>query len=328
MKDITIRKILEIKAMPFELTVIAGEKGLDRKIDSPELNRPGLAIAGFYDVFSHDRIQILGITECSFLKNLNIEERLSRLTRMFEFQIPCFIITSGQEVGREFNKIADEHHVPVMKTPIPTSRFSAMLSYYLEMEFAPSCTIHGVLLDVYGMGVLIVGMSGVGKSESALELVERGHRLVADDVVILRRISKNLLIGTSSELLKHNMEIRGLGIIDVEKLYGVGAIRDEKKVNLLVQLEKWESNKEYERLGIEEKKRAIFDVEIPEYRIPVEPGRNLAILIEVAALQQRLAHQGYVTGKEFNKMLIDRIQQKKTRQSMKNGPDALGMSGE
>ena len=315
MKDITIHKIFEEKGKALELTIIAGEKGLENKVESPELNRPGLAIAGFYDVFSHDRIQILGITECSFLKNLDSEERKKRLSRMFEFQIPCFIITSGQEVGAEFLNLADERQVPVMKTPIPTSRFSGMLSYYLELEFAPSCTLHGVLLDVYGMGVLIVGMSGVGKSETALELVERGHRLVADDVVILRRISKNLLIGTASEILKHNMEIRGLGIIDMEKLYGVGSTRDEKKVNLLVHLEKWETNKEYERLGIEEKKRTIFDVEIPEYRIPVEPGRNLAILIEVAALQQRLAHQGYNPAKEFNRKLIDQILQKKQNQN-------------
>jgi HPr kinase/phosphorylase len=307
MPGISIKKILERIGKDLEIKILAGEKGLDNLVESPELNRPGLAIAGFYEVFSHDRIQILGITECSFLRNLNKEERLIRLSRMFEFKIPCFIITSGQKVGDEFLEIADRNDVPMMQTPIPTSRFSGMLSYFMEMEFAPSCTIHGVLLDVYGLGVLLVGISGVGKSEAALELVERGHRLVADDVVILRRISKNLLIGTASEILKHNMEIRGLGIIDVEKLYGVGSIRNEKKVSLLVHLERWELNKEYERLGIEELTRTIFDVEIPEYRIPVEPGRNLAILIEVAALQQRLIHQGYNPAKEFNKNLIELI---------------------
>ncbi|MBN1900835.1 HPr(Ser) kinase/phosphatase [Candidatus Sumerlaeota bacterium] len=310
MPGINIGKLVERTGKDLELNILAGVKGLDNLIESPELNRPGLAIAGFYEVFSHDRIQILGITECSFLRNLEKEERKNRLSRMFEFTIPCFIITSGQKVGDEFLEIAERKNVPVMQSPIPTSRFSGLLSYFLEMEFAPSCTIHGVLLDVYGLGVLLVGISGVGKSEAALELVERGHRLVADDVVILRRISKNLLIGTASEILKHNMEIRGLGIIDVEKLYGVGSIRNEKKVSLLVHLEKWELNKEYERLGIEELKRTIFDVEIPEYRIPVEPGRNLAILIEVAALQQRLIHQGYNPAVEFNKNLIDRILKK------------------
>ena len=310
MPGINVRKILEKQGKALELTVTAGEAGLDNTVQSPELNRPGLAIAGFYDVFSHDRIQILGITECSFLKSLNPLERSTRLSKMFEFEIPCFIITSDQKVGPELLGLADKHNVPVMQTPIPTSRFSGMLSYFLEHEFAPSCTVHGVLLDIYGVGVLIVGISGVGKSETALELVERGHRLVADDVVILRRISKNLLIGTASDILKHNMEIRGLGIVDVEKLYGVGSIREEKKVSLMIHLEKWDLSKEYERLGIEEKKRTIFDVEISEYRIPVEPGRNLAILIEVAALQQRLLYHGYNPAKQFNERLINRIRQK------------------
>ncbi len=317
----TVRKMLEAKGKVLELTLIAGGGGLDNPIESPELNRPGLAIAGFYEVFSHDRIQILGNTECSFLKGLDENERSSRLSRMFEFQIPCFVITSGQDVSPEFCSLTNEHNVPVMCTPIPTSRFSGMLSFYLENQFAPSCTIHGVLLDVYGMGVLLVGSSGVGKSEAALELVERGHRLVADDVVILRRISKNLLIGSASDILKHNMEIRGLGIIDIEKLYGVGSIREEKKISLLVHLEKWDPNKEYERLRMEEIKHAIFDVEIPEYRIPVEPGRNIAILIEVAALQQRLLTRGYNPAREFNENLLQRIRQKSaTRNTRATSP--------
>jgi len=313
MPGLSVRKLLEQKGRELELTVVAGEGGLDHRIESPELNRPGLAMAGFYDVFSHDRIQILGITECSFLRSVDAGERKKRLTRMFEFEIPCFIVTSGREVSSELLELADLNNVPIMSTPIPTSRFFAMLSYYLEHEFAPSCTIHGVLLDVYGVGVLIVGISGVGKSETALELVERGHRLVADDVVILRRISKNLLIGSASEILKHNMEIRGLGIIDVEKLYGVGSIREEKKVNLLIHLEKWDPEKRYDRLGMEESRRNIFDVEIPEYRIPVEPGRNLAILIEVAALQRRLNYQGYNPAREFNRNLLQRIKDKSVR---------------
>lgn len=311
MSGISIGKLLEKKGRALEMQVVAGREGLDNRVESPELNRPGLAIAGFYDVFSNDRIQILGITECSFLRKLDPADRLARLIRMFEFPIPCFIVTSGENVTPEFLNLANDNNVPIIRTPMPTSRFSGMLSNFLEMEFAPSCTIHGVLLDVYGMGVLLAGISGVGKSETALELVERGHRLVADDVVILRRISKNLLIGGASEILKHHMEIRGLGIVDVEKLYGVGSVREEKKVSLLIHLEKWEQNGDYDRLGIDEKTRTIFDVEIPEYRIPVEPGRNLAILIEVAALQQRLRYQGYNPASEFNKTLQQRIQQKK-----------------
>ncbi len=311
MAGISIGKLLEKKGRALEMHVVAGYDGLDNRVESPELNRPGLAIAGFYEVFSNDRIQILGITECSFLRKLDPVDRQARLSRMFEFPIPCFIITSGEEVTPEFFNLANKKNVPIIRTPMPTSRFFGMLSNFLEMEFAPSCTIHGVLLDVYGMGALLTGISGVGKSETALELVERGHRLVADDVVILRRISKNILIGGASEILKHHMEIRGLGIVDVEKLYGVGSVREEKKISLLINLEKWEQNADYDRLGIDEKTRIIFDVKIPEYRIPVEPGRNLAILIEVAALLQRLRYRGYNPAAEFNKSLNRRIQQKK-----------------
>lgn len=307
--------MLEEKGKDLEISLIAGESGIDKMVESPELHRPGLALAGFYEIFSHERIQILGNTECSYLKNLDKTERIRRMEKMLDFPVPCFIVTAGQDPDSNLARMAEEHGIPLLQTPVPTSRFSAMLSYYLESCFAPSCTIHGVLLDVYGMGVLIMGISGVGKSETALELVERGHRLVADDVVIIRRVAKNILLGSASEILKHNMEIRGLGIVDVEKLYGIGAVREDKKVSLLVHLEKWDPEKEYERLGIEERKRTIFDVEIPEYRIPVEPGRNLAILIEVAALQQRLIYQGYNPAQEFNKRLIQRIQEKKLKNS-------------
>ncbi len=306
--QLTVEQILQAKGKALDLKIMAGAGGLKKAIESSELNRPGLAFAGFFDVFSHNRIQILGITEISFLKSLAKDERLERLRRTFEFDIPCFIITSNQKPPPEFIDLANSHNVPVMTTIIPTSRFSGMLSRYLEKEFAPSCTIHGDLLDVYGLGVLIVGKSGVGKSECALELIERGHRLVADDVVILRRLAKDLLLGHSSGVLKYHMEIRGLGIVDVESLFGVRSVLEEKNISLLVRLEKWEEGKEYERLGIEEKHCIIFDVKIPEYVIPIEPGRNLSILIEVAALTQRLKNTGIIPAKRFNDKLIQQMQ--------------------
>lgn len=302
--QLTVEQLLQAKGRTLDLKIMAGAGGLKRVIESSELNRPGLAFAGFFDVFSHNRIQILGITEISFLKSLGKNERVERLRRTFSFDIPCFIITSNQEPPLEMLDMANAHNVPVMATTIPTSRFSGMLTRYLEREFAPSCSIHGDLLDVYGLGVLIVGKSGVGKSECALELIERGHRLVADDVVILRRLTKELLVGHSSDILKYHMEIRGLGIVDVESLFGVGSVREEKKVSLLVRLEKWEEGKEYERLGLEERHCTIFDVQIPEYVIPIEPGRNLSILIEVAALTQRLKNTGIIPAKRFNDKLI------------------------
>jgi HPr kinase/phosphorylase len=304
---VTVEQILQAKGKDLDLKIMAGAEGLKKMIASSELNRPGLAFAGFFDVFAPNRIQILGITEISFLKSLGKQERLERLQRTFGFDIPCFIITSDQEPPPEFLEMANSHNVPVMTTTIPTSRFSGMMSRYLEKEFAPSCTIHGDLLDVYGLGVLIAGKSGVGKSECALELIERGHRLVADDVVILRRLTKDLLVGRSSHVLKYHMEIRGLGIVDVESLFGVGSVLEEKSVSLLIRLEKWEEGKEYERLGIEEQHCTIFDVKIPEYVIPIEPGRNLSILIEVAALTQRLKNTGVVPAKRFNERLIQKM---------------------
>lgn len=307
---ITVEQLLKDLMSTIDLWIQAGASGLNNQIHTSELNRPGLAFAGFLDVFSHNRIQILGITEISYLHSLDAEERKRRLEKIFKYKIPCFIVTSNGIVPKELLGLCNEHHVPLIVTPLPTSKFSGQLSYYLDRKFAPSCTVHGTLLDVFGVGVLIIGKAGVGKSETALELVERGHRLVADDVVILKRLDRNLMVGTSSEMLRHNMEIRGIGIIDVEDLYGVGSVRDEKKVSLIIRLKRWDDKEDYERLGLDDKYCDIFDVRIPEYTIPVEPGRNLSLLIEVAALYQRLKETGRSPAKKFNDKLMEAIRTK------------------
>lgn len=315
-QDLTVEQLLKELSQTLGLQIKAGTSGLHNVISSPELNRPGLAFAGFLEVFSYDRIQILGVTELSYLNSLSTEERKRRLENIFQYEIPCFIATSGQHIPSEFLELCNEHHIPMLHTEMPTSRFSGLLSHYLERKFAPACTVHGTLLDVFGIGVLIVGKAGVGKSETALELIERGHRLVADDVVVLRRLDKNLLVGGSSELLKHHMEIRGIGIINVEELFGVGSVREEKKVSLIIRLKRWDDKEDYERLGIDQKYCNIFDVKIPEYTIPVEPGRNLSILIQVAALYQRLKETGRSPAEKFNKKLIEVMRGKTTQEAL------------
>lgn len=307
-KVLTVQQILRLSGKVLDLHVIAGENGLNNAITTSELNRPSLAFAGFLDVFSHDRVQIVGNTELSYLLNLSKSERRRRLKRICRLAIPCFVVTSTYPIPPDFIEEANTNNVPVLKTSFHTSRFVGRFIHLLEHELAPSMTVHGVLMDVFGMGVLIVGESGVGKSESALELIQRGHRLVADDVVILRRHSKSTVAGRSSPVTKHHMEVRGLGIINIELLFGAGSVCDEKTVDLLIWLEPWQQGKEYERLGIEEQTHSIFDVDIPEYVIPVEPGRNISILVEVAAMNQRLKNTGFNPARSLDEQLIQRMQ--------------------
>jgi len=308
-KRLTVRQFLELCGRVLELRVIAGKGGLDNVITTSEWNRPGIAFAGFLELFSFDRIQVVGNTELSYLRTLTSRERLRRLRPIFRYAIPCFVVTSMYSIAPEFLEVAQANQIPVLKSSLSTARFVSRLSYLLEQEFAPSMTVHGVLLDVFGMGVLIVGESGVGKSECALELVQRGHRLVADDVVILQRRSKTTLVGCSSPVTKHHMEVRGLGIINVESLFGAGAVCDEKIVDLVISLEERKSGKEYDRLGIEDQTRTVFDVDVPEYTIPVEPGRNLSILIEVAAMNQRLKNTGFNPARTLDEQLVQRMQE-------------------
>jgi HPr kinase/phosphorylase len=307
---IPVRTVLERVGAELDLELVAGEQGLDNTFNTAELNRPGLAFAGYYDVFTSDRLQILGITEISYLKSLEPSDRLQRLQRMFEFTIPAAIVTSDLDVPEELIAVAKERQVALLKTPLLTSNFSAHLARFLQRAIAPTWHVHGVAMDVFGMGVLITGPSGVGKSECALELIERGHRLIADDIVILRRIGKGDLVACASERLGYHMEIRGIGIIDIETLFGVRSVRDEEVISQVIRMERWDSDKEYDRTGITTNICTMFDCELPEYVVPVQPGRNMSLLVEVSTLMQRLKNQGVNTAEAFNARLQSELQKR------------------
>lgn len=328
-KPISVRRILDKRGAEWKLELLTSDAGLDNTFSTSELNRPGLALTGYFEVFSADRIQILGLTEISFLHAMKPRERRHRLEQLFEFYIPCIILTTSLELPEDLIEIAEENRVPVLRTPLLTSHFSGHLSHFLDRELAPSWAVHGVMMDIFGMGVLIQGRSGVGKSECALELIERGHRLVADDIVILRRLGNEQLISTCSERLRYHMEIRGIGIIDIEGLYGVRSVRTEESVSLLIRLERWDPKKDYERLGIKQEYVKLFDCRVPEYVLPVEPGRNISILVEVAALMQRLRNQGFNPAVQLNEQILAtmRAQQAERAASSAGIPGAPGMAG-
>jgi HPr kinase/phosphorylase len=304
MTVIPVHRLLLEKGKAFELTVVAGERGLNNTIHQSELHRPGLAFAGFLDVYTFDRVQIVGNTETGYLASLTAAERLERLAHVLQYSIPCIIVTGNNEVCDEMIELCNLHNIPLLTSPHPTSHFNTMMNFWLEKEFAPSITVHAVLVDVFGEGVLMMGGSGVGKSECGLELIERGHRLVADDVVILRRLGRDILMGSASTTIQHHMEVRGLGIIDVELLFGIGAVREEKRVSLVVELERWTEDTEIDRLGLDQQTVSFLDVPIRRFRLPVESGRNISILVEVAALQHRILERGRNPAEELNQRLI------------------------
>ncbi|OGW87018.1 MAG: HPr(Ser) kinase/phosphatase [Omnitrophica bacterium RIFCSPHIGHO2_02_FULL_46_11] len=286
-----------------KLSLITPTVPLTRKIHSPEIHRPGLAFSGFYDYFAFDCLQILGKTEIRFLKKLQGHARRVNLGRFFSFRIPCIIVSKQQSVPRDFLEQAVRAGIPVFRSPFRTARVASQVTVFIEEASAPEASIHATLVDVYGVGTLLLGKSGVGKSECALELVERKHRLVADDIVEIR-VENHELIGRSNDVLHHHMEIRGLGIIDVRAIFGVGAVRNRKRITLAVTLEHWKKEREYERLGLEGQEYELLGMKVPHLIIPVRPGRNIPILVETAALTQRLNKMGANPAKEFNQRLI------------------------
>ena len=304
----TVLKLLDLDLKEhnsLNLRCIGGRKGLGREISLPDLNRPMGAIMGFYEEFAHERIQILGRGEAAYLRKLEAEAKAETIREMFNYSIPCCIFTHSLSPGGSFFTIAEGVGCPILQTDLQTTEFYARLMRVLSNIFSPRQTMHGVLVEVYGLGVLILGDSGVGKSEAALELIKQGHRLVADDVVDVHCVNGNVLIGAgANKIIAHHMEIRGIGIINVTHLFGIGAIRDRKQIQLVVMLEDWDSSKNYDRIGTEEQYLEILGVSIPKLEIPVRPGRNIPTIIETASMNERLKTMGYHAAKEFNQNIL------------------------
>ncbi len=281
-----------------------------RLVVESELNRPGLVLAGYTELFTYQRVQILGNTENRYLRHLPLKQRRQAFQNLLQFPIPCIFLTDNNELEPELVQMATEAGVPIYRTPVPSTRFMALLRDFLNDQFAPQMTVHGSLVDVYGIGLLLIGKPGIGKSEVALDLVERGHRLVADDVVIVTRKEETVLMGTGTDLVQHFMEVRGLGLIDVRAMFGVRAIRFQKRIEVVVKMEPWDSQEEYTRLDMVEETYRLLDVELPMVKVPITPGKNITVLCEVIAMNHLLRHYGYDPADVFARRLSERIRQK------------------
>jgi HPr kinase/phosphorylase len=301
MFSVKLREVME----QFRLEDASGCERLDDiLITSADVNRSGLQFAGYLEYFGTDRIQIIGKGEMEYLITLSSEERYRRLDEFFKCGFPCIVIARGMEVLPEMLTVSKKYDIPILRTGDVTSGFMSGLIRYLNVQLAPRITKHGVLVEVYGEGILILGESGVGKSETALELVKRGHRLIADDVVEIRKVSDTTLLGTAPDVIRHFIEIRGIGILDVKNLYGVGSVKMQENINLIIHLEIWNEKKSYDRLGLVEEYTDILGIKAPSLTIPVRPGRNLAIIVEVAAMNNRQRKMGYNAAKVLNERVM------------------------
>ena len=309
--DFTVSDLLREQKDNLKLELIAGERALHRRITVRELNRPGLAVSGFLDYFRPERIQIIGIGEQAYCLKAPRRRVAAALDAMLKPRdIPCLIMTHRLKMPEVLITACQKHGVALLLSRLDTATLVGELGDVLEEQLAPVTTVHGVLVDIYGLGVLIQGEPGIGKSECALELLKRGHILIADDAVEIQHRHGGILRGICPEPLKHYLEVRGLGIIDVKMLFGIGAIMDHARLELSIRLESWKARTNYDRTGLDSKKTIILGVELPQIRIPVSPGRNLAVIIEVAALGQRLRGRGYCAAETFNQKLIERMRAK------------------
>jgi len=299
---LTVRSLLD-ESSGLRLVLLAGEAGLARRITNQRIQKPGLALAGYVKQVHPERVQVLGATEISYVQTLTQEDARRSVDSFMSLDPACVIVTKGLDVPQVLLDSAERMGVPLLRTPLVSSTAIDSIQKHLELQLAPTASIHAVLMDVLGVGVLLLGKSGIGKSEAALDLIMRGHRLVADDLVEVRRTSGEVLVGWASELIKHHMEVRGLGIINIKDMFGVAAVRDEKKIELVLELTRWDASEGHDRLGLDEMVYPNLEVPVPLLRIPVSPGRNVSSLIEVAARNRLLQVRGHHSAREFQERL-------------------------
>ena len=281
----------------------------DKTLEIPDINRPALQLTGYFEHFDSDRVQLIGYVEYTFLEKMDEEHKREIYTQLLSYPIPCIVFSRSLKPGQMLLEMAEAAKIPVFNTEKKTAQFTAEIIRWLNVELAPCISIHGVLVDVYGVGVLIMGESGIGKSEAALELLKRGHRLITDDVVEIRKVSDATLVGTAPDITRHFIELRGIGIVDVKTLYGVQSVRETQNIDLVITLEDWDKDKKYDRLGMEEEYTEFLGNKIVCHQLPIRPGRNLAIIVETAAINYRQKKMGYNAAQELYK----RVQQNLTK---------------
>ncbi len=315
--SLNVGKLYRDIRVKLKLELMNSDAGFSREIEESELHRPGLALAGFSELFTFHRIQILGNTEISYLASLTPARRREAIERVLQFEIPCIIVTDGNDVPKELLQTATRRYICVFRTSYNTTMFSHLISDYLHNIYAPRSTVHGTLVDVYGIGVLFTGRSGIGKSEIALDLVERGHRLVADDMVIITKKADEILMGEGRDISEYLIEIRGVGLIDVRQIFGVRGVRVHKRIEVEVQLVDFDKSANYDRIGLDEQTRNILGVEIPLIVLPINPGKNITVIAETIAMNQLLKEvHGHHTPKEFNRRLMEKMKRQE-REYMK-----------
>jgi len=304
-RPISVHEILEARGDELELECLNPEVDLTREVVDPDISSPGLALAGYLDRLPGGRMQVFGETEMTFLAGMEETAALERLEGLLERGIPAIFVTKGQEIPDAFVQVATRHGTPVLRSRLSTRAFFRHIKPFLEVALAPSISLHGSLADVYGVGVLFMGPSGIGKSECVLDLVERGHRLVADDLVICSQRGNDVLIGRGHELQRHHMEIRGIGLVDIRALFGIRAIRLQKRIEVVVHLERWDDSREYERTGLVTEEAEYLGVTLPLLRVPLNPGKNITVISEVVAMTQLVRYTGVDTAADFDRHLRD-----------------------
>ncbi|MGI8496008.1 MAG: HPr(Ser) kinase/phosphatase [Gemmatimonadaceae bacterium] len=306
-KRFTVSRLLELWGEALQLEVLGDDVGLAREVTSGEVSSPGLVLAGYVDRFPAERVQVFGETEITYLESLDAAERQRVLELFFSFPVPCVVVTKGQQLPSELAAAAGRSGIPILRTALKTNEFYRRIKPAITEAFAPTTTLHGSLADVFGVGLLFVGQSGIGKSECVLDLVERGHRLVADDLVIATRRGNDIVIGKGHDLQRHHMEIRGVGVIDVPAIFGIRAVRQQKRIEVVVQLSEWDKAEGVDRTGLDGASKSILGVEIPQVTIPLNPGKNITVVAEVVAMNHLLRYSGVDAAEAFNQRLIGRM---------------------